>query len=171
MGITKPLVKAAGRGLREVLPDLFEGATEAGVKALDSVPKRDWTGLSYLKRVEPDKYVQYQKFANEGKLPVMAGLADYAVEKATKEQTKAQELAIRQQQVGELTSLRAEGEHQFGLRSGQDKGLSAMSTGPELISGDKRIYQCMTCKRKHTQHVNGKVIFNYLEDVYTLKRN
>ena len=160
MGITKPLVKAAGRGLREVLPDLFEGATEAGVRALDSVPKRDWFGLSYLKRVEPDKYVQYQKFANEGKLPVMAGLADYAVEKATKEQTKAQELAIRQQQVGELTSLRAEGEHQFGLRSGQDKGLSAMSTGPELISGDKRIYQLSTELRKPYQELEETISAN-----------
>ena len=164
MGITKPLVKAgveaAGRCLREVLPDLFEGATEAGVKALDSVPQRDWFGLSYLKRSEPDKYIQYQKFANEGKLPVMAGLADYAVEKATKEQTKAQELAIRQQQVGELTSLRAEGEHQFGLRSGQDKGLSAMSTGPELISGDKRIYQLSTELRKPYQELEETISAN-----------
>ena len=41
-----------------------------------------------------------------------------------------------------------------------------------LITNDeKRIYQCMTCKAKHTQHVNGKVVFNFLEDAYTLKRN
>jgi len=38
-----------------------------------------------------------------------------------------------------------------------------------ITKNDKRIYQCMTCKSKHIQHVNGKVVFNYLEDVYTIK--
>ena len=33
------------------------------------------------------------------------------------------------------------------------------------------IYICDYCESKVRQHVNGKVIFNYLEDVYTLKRN
>ena len=104
MGILKPLVKtgveAAGRGLREVLPDLFEGATEAGVKALDSVPQRDWFGLSYLKRARPDMYNQYKQFANNGQLPVMAGLADYGVEYGMKESHHAQELAIRNTTTG-----------------------------------------------------------------------
>ena len=27
----------------------------------------------------------------------------------------------------------------------------------------------MTCKAKHTQHVNGKVTFNYLDESYVLK--
>jgi hypothetical protein len=36
---------------------------------------------------------------------------------------------------------------------------------------EKRVYQCMTCKTKHTQHINGKVVFNFLEDAYTIKRN
>ena len=40
-----------------------------------------------------------------------------------------------------------------------------------ITKNEKRIYQCMTCKAKHTQHVNGKVTFNYLEDGYTIKRN
>ena len=40
-----------------------------------------------------------------------------------------------------------------------------------ITKDEKRIYQCMTCKSKHTQHINGKVTFNYLEDAYTIKRN
>ena len=40
-----------------------------------------------------------------------------------------------------------------------------------VTKDEKRVYQCMTCKAKHTQHVNGKVVFNYLEDGYTIKRN
>ena len=41
-----------------------------------------------------------------------------------------------------------------------------------LVTGDeKRIYQCLTCKARHTQHINGKVTFNYLEDGYTIKRH
>ena len=36
---------------------------------------------------------------------------------------------------------------------------------------EERVYQCMTCKTKHKQHVNGKVTFNYLEDSYIFKRN
>ena len=36
---------------------------------------------------------------------------------------------------------------------------------------DERIYECMTCKTKHRQHVNGKVTFNYLEDSYIFRRN
>jgi len=34
-----------------------------------------------------------------------------------------------------------------------------------------RVYQCMTCKSKHTQHINGKVVFNYLEDSLNIRRN
>jgi hypothetical protein len=33
-----------------------------------------------------------------------------------------------------------------------------------------RVYKCMTCKTKHTQHVNGKVVFNYLEDSYIIRK-
>ena len=38
-----------------------------------------------------------------------------------------------------------------------------------VTKGEKRVYQCMTCRSKHTQHVNGKVTFNYLEESYTFK--
>jgi len=36
---------------------------------------------------------------------------------------------------------------------------------------DQRVYQCMTCKAKHKQYVNGKVTFNYLEEGFSIKRN
>ena len=36
---------------------------------------------------------------------------------------------------------------------------------------DERIYQCMSCKTKHQQHVNGKVTFNYLDEGFLFKRN
>jgi hypothetical protein len=42
-----------------------------------------------------------------------------------------------------------------------------------LITGHEtsRVYQCMTCKAHHTQYLNGKVVFNYIEDSLTLNRN
>ncbi len=39
------------------------------------------------------------------------------------------------------------------------------------LVAEERVYQCLTCKTKHVQHVNGKVTFNYLEDSYVFKRN
>ncbi len=36
---------------------------------------------------------------------------------------------------------------------------------------DQRVYQCMTCKARHKQYVNGKVTFNYLEEGFSIKRN
>ena len=38
-----------------------------------------------------------------------------------------------------------------------------------ITKDEKRIYQCMSCKVKHTQHINGKVTFNYLEESYVVK--
>ena len=38
-----------------------------------------------------------------------------------------------------------------------------------VTKDEKRVYQCMTCKSRHTQHVNGKVTFNYMEDGYSIK--
>jgi len=40
-----------------------------------------------------------------------------------------------------------------------------------ITDTSSRIYQCMTCKSKHIQHINGKVVFNYLEDALSIKRN
>ena len=38
-----------------------------------------------------------------------------------------------------------------------------------ITKDEKRIYQCMTCQARHTQHINGKITFNYLEESYTIK--
>tara|TARA_B100000989_G_C19144630_1_gene304848 strand:+ start:90 stop:299 length:210 start_codon:yes stop_codon:yes gene_type:complete len=34
---------------------------------------------------------------------------------------------------------------------------------------DERIYECISCKAKHKQYINGKVTFNYLDDSYVFK--
>ena len=36
---------------------------------------------------------------------------------------------------------------------------------------EERVYECLTCKTKHKQHINGKVTFNYLDDSYIFSRN
>ncbi len=33
-----------------------------------------------------------------------------------------------------------------------------------------RVYRCMTCKTKHTQYVNGKITFNYLDQTYVIRK-
>ena len=39
-----------------------------------------------------------------------------------------------------------------------------------LVTGNEdRVYQCLTCKTKHKQHVNGKVTFRYLDELYSIK--
>ena len=41
-----------------------------------------------------------------------------------------------------------------------------------LVSEDgERVYECLTCKTKHKQNVNGKITFNYLEESYVFKGN
>ena len=52
------------------------------------------------------------------------------------------------------------------------EGCNAYVPFIRLVTGDeKRLDQCLTCKARHTQHINGKVTFNYLEDGYTIKRH
>jgi len=39
-----------------------------------------------------------------------------------------------------------------------------------VVTGDERlVYKCLTCKKKHVQHVNGKITFKYLDELYTIK--
>ena len=40
-----------------------------------------------------------------------------------------------------------------------------------VVPEQSKIFQCMTGKAKHVQHINGKVTFNYVEEVFKLKRN
>ena len=35
---------------------------------------------------------------------------------------------------------------------------------------DERVYQCMSCKTKHKQQVNGKITFKYLDEGYLFGR-
>ena len=39
-----------------------------------------------------------------------------------------------------------------------------------LVTGkDDRVFQCLTCMARHTQHVNGKITFKYLDELYSIK--
>ena len=39
-----------------------------------------------------------------------------------------------------------------------------------VVTGDDRlVYKCLTCKAKHVQHINGKITFKYLDELYTIK--
>ena len=39
-----------------------------------------------------------------------------------------------------------------------------------LVTGNAdRVYQCLPCKANHKQHINGKITFKYLDDLYTIK--
>ena len=50
------------------------------------------------------------------------------------------------------------------------EGCGTYAPFVRLVTKDeKRVYQCMSCKVRHTQHVNGKITFNYLEEPYTIK--
>ena len=39
-----------------------------------------------------------------------------------------------------------------------------------LVTGNAdRVYQCLTCKANHKQHINVKITFKYLDDLYTIR--
>ena len=80
----------------------------------------------------------YATNGEKGALIEMINIQDNAIrgQKAAKV-----EQDVLNTQTQELTNIRAEGERVLKTRGGQDRGISALSTGPELISGDKRIYQ------------------------------
>ena len=40
-----------------------------------------------------------------------------------------------------------------------------------VVPNNKKVFQCLTCKGKHEQHINGKITFEYIDEVYKLKRN
>ena len=59
-----------------------------------------------------------------------------------------------------------------GIVSAKGRNLSSDNYVPfiRLVTGkDDRVYQCLSCKSKHKQHVNGKVTFKYLEELYNIK--
>ena len=39
-----------------------------------------------------------------------------------------------------------------------------------VVTNDERlVYKCLTCKTRHIQHVNGKITFKYLDELYNVK--
>ena len=87
----------------------------------------------------------YATNGEKGALIEMINIQDNAIrgQKAAKV-----EQDVINAQTQELTNIRAEGERKIKTRGGQDIGSSILSTGPELMSGDKRIYQLNTKLRE-----------------------
>ena len=36
---------------------------------------------------------------------------------------------------------------------------------------EKRIYQCLSCKHKYVQKVNGKIVFAHLDEIYKMLKS
>ena len=130
----------------------------------EGLPRSDIPGLRNLAKEQPLEFNKwkthtknYVEGGDQGAGLEMIRIQDLANDTLNNQQIKSNTLAAKnanpQAQIQEIEALRVEGEHQFELRSGQDKGLSAISTGPELISGDKRIYQLSTDLRKPYQEL------------------
>ena len=93
--------------------------------------------------------INYVVQGEQGAYNEIARIADNSTNDLIQDTSKAQQAdAIYESQVNELRDLRAEGEKKLKTRGGQDPGSSTLSTGPELISGDKRIYQLNTKLRE-----------------------
>ena len=120
------------------------------------IPVQDYPAIKQLYESEDIRFADYKDAVRKAETPKMIAIAD----EVNNELLESSQKAKVQSQIDELRGLRTEGEHQFGLRSGQDKGLSAMSTGPELISGDKRIYQLSTNLRKPYQELEETISAN-----------
>lgn len=173
MSLTKNVAKAGGALLEEVAPRLGRQAAETGLsrsgknvssevieQLLDGLPSKpkefftknpipvqDYPALQHLQQTGDPRFAEYKGYMQRAETPNMISITDEVNRELTEQAQQAQVL----RQVQELQGLRAEGEHQLGLRSGQDKGTSIISTGPELISGDERIYQLGTDLRKQYQ--------------------
>ena len=167
MGYTKPLVKAAGtaiqtgieKGLRKLPVEQADFITKAfGFKpkspqhtfvTTGGIHPTEGAGLvNYIKRGEFQdlgEHITHATQGEQGALNEIARISDDSMNQLNEDTIKANGLkqanAKYESQVNELTDLRAEGERKLQARGGQDTGISALSTGPEFISGDKRIYQ------------------------------
>ena len=172
MSLTKNVAKAGGALLEEVVPRLGRQAAETGLsrsgknvgreaieqlldfKNLPSKPKQfftdnpipvqDYPAIQHLQQTGDPRFAEYKGYLERAETPNMISITDDVNRELTEKAQQAQAL----RQVQELQGLRKEGEHQLGLRSGQDIGTSRISTGPEFIPGDKQIYQLDTKARK-----------------------
>ena len=131
----KPLVKEGlQQGGKAFTTFLEEGLQRTDQSALTDLAARNfpefrkWWGHAN----------NYATNGEKGALVEMINIQDNAIrgQKAAKV-----EQDIINAQTQELTNIRAEGERKIKTRGGQDIGSSILSTGPELVSGDKRIYQ------------------------------
>ena len=173
MSLTKNVAKAGGALLEEVAPRLGRQAAETGLsrsgknvssgvieQLLDGLPSKpkefftknpipvqDYPALQHLQQTGDPRFAEYKGHMQRAETPNMISITDEVNRELTEKAQQAQ--VLRQKQ--ELQGLRTEGEHKLGLRTGQDPAYSVMSTGPELISGDKRIYQLSSDLRKQYQ--------------------
>ena len=164
MAVVKQLVKA---GAEQVLKKLPFDQADTIVKAFNFKPgspheifvrdggihPMDGPGLvNAIKKGEAQdlgQQINYVVQGEQGAYNEIARIADNSTNDLIQDTSKAQQAdAIYESQVNELRDLRAEGEKKLKTRGGQDPGSSTLSTGPELISGDKRIYQLNTKLRE-----------------------
>ena len=131
----KPLIKEGlQQGGKAMTTFLEEGLQRTDQSALTDLAARNfpefkkWWGHA-------DNYATN---GEQGALVEMINIQDNAI----RGQRSAKiEQDVINAQTQELTNIRAEGERKIKTRGGQDIGSSILSTGPELVSGDKRIYQ------------------------------
>ena len=164
MAVVKQLVKA---GAEQVLKKLPFDQADTIVKAFNFKPgspheifvrdggihPMDGPGLvNAIKKGEAQdlgQRIDHVVKGEQGAYNEIARIADNSTNDLIQDTSKAQQAdAIYESQVNELRDLRAEGEKKLKTRGGQDPGSSTLSTGPELISGDKRIYQLNTKLRE-----------------------
>ena len=164
MAVVKQLVKA---GAEQVLKKLPFDQADTIVKAFNFKPgspheifvrdggihPMDGPGLvNAIKKGEAQdlgQRIDHVVKGEQGAYNDIARIADNSTNDLIQDTSKAQQAdAIYESQVNELRDLRAEGEKKLKTRGGQDPGSSTLSTGPELISGDKRIYQLNTKLRE-----------------------
>ena len=89
MSLVKQGVKAAGRGLREVLPELFENTTKVGKELAATIRPRDVAGISYQKTHNLPEFLNFQQALNSGDVATMARIADDGNSKANAANIKA----------------------------------------------------------------------------------
>ena len=89
MSLVKQGVKAAGRGLREVLPELFENTTKVGTELATTIKPRDVAGIAYQKTHNLPEFLNFQQALNSGDVATMARIADDGNSKANAANIKA----------------------------------------------------------------------------------
>ena len=173
MGLTKsllnPFIEEIGQRFGK---EFVSEASSMGVYLNRGLPVSDIPGLSGLAKSGPievdGRTVSIEKWWEHSRNFVEHGeqgagiealfIQDEANKLVNKQQIDSNTLALRHTnpqaqlditgQIEELDALRVEGEKKLKTRGGQDPGSSTLSTGPELVSGDKRIYQLNTKARE-----------------------